>query len=63
MRIFLQLRNQHSDSDSNKSDNSQSSRLSLEESPPYSRRKSANSGNGSIYKNNIGQVLGTRNNN
>jgi len=49
-----ELRNQHSDSDSNKSDNSQSSRLSLEESPPYSRRKSANSGNGSIYKNNIG---------
>jgi len=51
-----ELRNQNSDSDSNKSDNSQSSRLSLEESPPYSRRKSANSGNGSIYKNNIGMV-------
>ena len=63
MCTFLQLRNQHSDSDSNKSDNSQSSRLSLEESPPYSRRKSANSGNGSIYKTNngLGQVTKTYN--
>eukprot|EP00090_Calanus_glacialis_P039909 TRINITY_DN6950_c0_g1_i1.p1 TRINITY_DN6950_c0_g1~~TRINITY_DN6950_c0_g1_i1.p1 ORF type:complete len:973 (-),score=205.08 TRINITY_DN6950_c0_g1_i1:162-3080(-) len=50
------LRNQSSDSDSNKSGNSQSSHLSLDESPPYSRKKSTNSRNGSIYKNNIGMV-------
>ena len=39
--------------DDNTSNNSQSSHLSCEESPPYSRRKSAVSKNGFIYKNNI----------
>ena len=38
--MFIKLRNRGSDSDSNKSGNSQSSRLSLDESPPYERRKS-----------------------
>ena len=53
----LKLRHQSSDSESTKSDdNSRSSRLSLDESPPYSQRKSAHSRNGSIYKNNIGMV-------
>lgn len=51
-----ELRNRGSDSDSNKSGNSQSSHLSLDESPPYSRKKSNYSRNGSIYKNNIGMV-------
>jgi len=52
-----ELRHQSSDSESTKSDdNSRSSRLSLDESPPYSQRKSAHSRNGSIYKNNIGMV-------
>ena len=37
----------------NTSNNSQSSHLSCEDSPPYSRRKSAASKNGFIYKNNI----------
>jgi len=51
-----ELRNRDSDSDSNKSGNSQSSHLSLEESPPYERKKSNYSRDGSIYKNNIGMV-------
>jgi len=51
-----ELRNQSSDSDSNKSGNSQSSHLSLEESPPYSRKKSNNSIDGSIYKTHNGMV-------
>ena len=40
------------DTDSN-SGNSQSSHLSVEETPPYARRKSAGSRNGFIYKNNL----------
>jgi len=51
-----EVRNQSSDSDSNKSDNSQSSHLSLDESPPYERKRSNNSRNSSIYKNDIGMV-------
>lgn len=42
-----------SDSESTKSGNSQSSHLSVEETPPYARRKSAGSRNGFIYKNNL----------
>jgi len=51
-----QLRNQSSDSDSNKSEHSQSSHLSLEESPPYIRKKSNDSLDDSIYKNHTGRV-------
>jgi len=51
-----ELRNRGSDSSSNKSGNSQSSHLSLDESPPYERKKASYSRNGSIYKNNIGMV-------
>ena len=41
----------------NASNNSQSSHLSCEDSPPYSRRKSAASKNGFIYKNNIAVMV------
>ena len=52
---YAQVRCKDSDSDNDsKSGNSQSSHLSMEESPPYSRRKSGHdSRNGFVYRNNL----------